>query len=340
MKKLVKKQMGKVLGLVLGLVLSGGSFATGKVTGGVMSQHPEWFKESFLDIAEDVEEAAEEGKHVILFMHLNGCPYCNKMSEENFKHSVDSEFIQQHFDVIAINIKGDREVAFNEEITLTEKALADLVKVNYTPTTVFLNQENQVVLKLNGYRSVEKFGHALRYVQEKKYTEMKLADYVEQQQVPSRYPLYAHPLFAELTDLSGIDTPLAILFEDNGCDACDALHEGHLKNPAITQLLEKMTVVRLDANSTAAITDVAGNPTTPKAYAKQLGLTYRPGIVLFDRGTEIRRIDGLLYSFHFEEVLRYVAERHYEQYPADFYQYLGERTKALLKAGINIDLSN
>ncbi len=335
----MKKWMSMVLGLVLGVLLSNGSFAAGKVTGGVMSQHPEWFKESFLDIGEDVEEAAEEGKHVILFMHLNGCPYCNKMSEENFKHSPDAEFIQEHFDVIAINIKGDREVAFNEELTLSEKQLADLVKVNYTPTTVFLNQENQVVLKLNGYRSVEKFGQALRYVQEKKYGEMKLADYVGQLQVPSRYPFLDHPLFTDLTDLSSVKTPLAILFEDSGCDACDTLHEGHLKNPAITSVLEKMTVVRLDANSEAPITDVEGNVTTAKAFAKQLGLTYRPGIVLFDKGEEIRRIDGLLYSFHFEEVLRYVAERHYEQYPTDFYEYLGVRTQELLKAGFNIDLS-
>ena len=335
----MKKWSGVAFSALLGLLLSSGSFAVGKVTGGVMSQHPEWFKESFLDIGEDVEEAAEEGKHVILFMYLNGCPYCDKMSEENFKHSPDTGYIQDNFDVIAINIKGDREVAFNEEVTLSEKALADLVKVNYTPTTVFLNQENQVVLKLNGYRSVEKFGQTLRYVQQKKYTEMKLADYIEQQQVAAQYQLRNHPLFAAITDLSAVKEPLALLFEDNACDACDTLHDGHLKNPAITKVLEKMTVVRLDANSDAPITDVEGNPTTAKAYAKQLGLTYRPGIVLFDKGREIRRIDGLLYTYHFQEVLRYVAERHYEQYPTDFYQYLGVRTQELLEAGIDIDLS-
>jgi thioredoxin-related protein len=335
----MKKRVGVLLGVVLGVLLSGTAVAAGKVTGGVISQHPGWFKESFLDIGEDVEEAAAEGRHVILFMHLNGCPYCNKMSEENFKQSPDTGYIRQHFDVIAINIKGDREVAFNEEVTLSEKALADQVGVNYTPTTVFLNQQNQVVLKLNGYRSVEKFGHALRYVQQKKYTEMTLADYIEQQAVAQRYRLRSHPLFSAITDLSSVNGPLALLFEDSGCDACDTLHDGHLSNPAITQVLEQMTVVRLDANATTPIVDAAGNRTTPKAYAKRLGLTYRPGIVLFDKGKEIQRIDGLLYSYHFQEVLRYVAERHYEQYPADFYQYLGARTRELLNSGVDIDLS-
>ena len=40
----------------------------GKVTGGKISEHPEWFKESFLDITEDVAEATESGKHVIIFI--------------------------------------------------------------------------------------------------------------------------------------------------------------------------------------------------------------------------------------------------------------------------------
>ena len=80
----------------------------GKLIGGKMSEHPGWFKESFLDIAEDVNEAAEADKHVILFMHLNGCPYCYKMTEENFKQAPYTDFIQENFDVIAINIKVDR----------------------------------------------------------------------------------------------------------------------------------------------------------------------------------------------------------------------------------------
>ena len=73
----------------------------GKVVGGKISEHPGWFKESFLDIAEDVGEAAESDKHVILFMHLNGCPYCFKMTEENFKHAPYTDFIKENFDVIA-----------------------------------------------------------------------------------------------------------------------------------------------------------------------------------------------------------------------------------------------
>ena len=91
--------------------------------------------------------------------------------------------------------------------------------------------------------------------------------------------------------------------------------------------------------STESIVDVAGNRTTPRDYADALGLTYRPGMVLFDKGREITRIQSMLYTYHFQEVLRYVGERHYEQYPKSFYDYLAVRTESILKTGQSIDLS-
>jgi hypothetical protein len=32
---------------------------------------PGWFKDTFLEIAEDVDEASKQGKHVLLFFQLN-----------------------------------------------------------------------------------------------------------------------------------------------------------------------------------------------------------------------------------------------------------------------------
>jgi len=324
------------------LLGSGASVAAatpGKVVGGKISEHPDWFKESFLDIAEDVEEAAESGKHVILFMHLNGCPYCYKMTEENFKHAPYTEFIKENFDVIAINIKGDREIALNEETSLTEKQLAARLKVMYTPTIVFLNQQNKTVARVNGYRSVPDFKQVLDYVQQKAYRETSLAKFVDARK-QAVYRFRDHPQLKPVGDLQSVaDQPLAVIFEDKGCLDCDALHDGHLKRPAVRDILKNYTFVRLDALSEEPIVDVEGNETTPKSYAEDLGLVYRPSIVLFDRGKEVMRIQSNLYTYHFEEILRYVGERHYEQFPEDFYDYLDVRTAEITASGRDVDLS-
>ncbi|MET0087487.1 MAG: thioredoxin fold domain-containing protein [Sedimenticola sp.] len=314
--------------------------APGKMTGGKQTHHPDWFKESFLDIAEDVAEAADEEKHVILFMHLNNCPYCYKMTEENFKHAPYTEFIKKNFDVIVINIKGDREVAFDENTSVTEKALAEQLKVVYTPTVIFLNTDNKIVARTNGYRSVPDFKHVLDYVHEKAYSKTTLAKYIDEKKQAGSYNFRSHPQLKTADNLQALaDKPLAVLFEDKACVLCDQLHDGHLKSAETNAILKNFSFVRLDALSSDPIVDVEGNRTTPREYAEKLGLNYRPGIVLFDKGREIMRIESMLYTYHFQEVLRYVGERHYEKYPEDFYDYLGVRSEAILKSGQNIDLS-
>lgn len=65
--------------------------------------------------------------------------------------------MQQNFKVIAINIRGDKEVAVNEDESLSEKQLSKKLGVKYTPTIVFLNQKNETVARTNGYRKPEKF---------------------------------------------------------------------------------------------------------------------------------------------------------------------------------------
>jgi thioredoxin-related protein len=73
-------------------------------------EKPSWFKESFLDIREDIEEAAAENKRVLLYFYQDGCPYCGKLLRDNFADREIAAYSQQKFDVIAINMWGDREV--------------------------------------------------------------------------------------------------------------------------------------------------------------------------------------------------------------------------------------
>jgi thioredoxin-related protein len=330
-----------MLVLFVGGLLVGAAQAAqpeGRMLGSKMSEHPPWFKESFLDIAADVEEAKDAGKHVILFMHLNGCPYCYKMVEENFKHAPYRAFIQQHFDVIALNIRGDREVALNEDTSLTEKALAARLKVGYTPTVVFLDQGNQVVARINGYRSVADFKRVLDYVQGRHYRQTTLAAYLDARK-GSNYQLRDYPGLQQITDLTSVaDKPLALLFEDRDCRDCDALHDGHLQRPEVQEILKGFTFVRLDALSDQPMVAVDGSQTTARKYAESLGLVSRPGIVLFDRGKEITRIESMLYPYHFQEVLRYVGERWYEKYPKSFFDYLAVRSAELRARGEDVNI--
>ena len=134
-------------GSALSLLGSGDALATerGEISGANAHNLPDWFKDSFLDIAEDVNEANDEDRHVMLFFHLTNCPYCNRMLTESFETDPLKSYIQDNFDVIVINIKGDREVAFTDEISVSEKALAEQLNVFATPAIMFLDKNNKAV---------------------------------------------------------------------------------------------------------------------------------------------------------------------------------------------------
>nr|MCS5590643.1 thioredoxin fold domain-containing protein [Candidatus Thioglobus sp.] len=259
---------------------------------------------------------------------------------EGFKNNTNTQIIKDNFDVVAINIRGNKEVTLKEDMTMTEDQVRDHYKVRFTPTIVFLDGNNKMVHKVNGYRSVENFKNILNFVKSRAYQSTTLAEFVQQQKRTKHYQFKDHNSFQSITDLSvKRDKPLLVLFEDQYCVFCNKLHDGHLKNPEILKELDLFDVVRFDAESDQAIIDVDGNKTTPKKYANKLGLNYRPGIVMFDQGDEVMRIDALLYSYHFSGHLRYIGERHYKQYPDSVFDYLRVYRQKILDSGQDIDLS-
>ena len=312
----------------------------GKVTGGSMHEVPEWFKESFLDISEDVAEAKANNKHFMVFMDLEGCPYCTKMLKENFiAQNKTSEFIQQYFDVINIDVKGSREIAWDENTTLTEKALAEKLEIQYSPTILFFNEKKEVVVRVNGYRNPVDFKCILEFVQGKHYENMSLTQYLEKVEKQTLYTLKENKIFSNKTDLSKIKTPLAVVFEDGSCTSCDYFHNRLLKDKDVLKEFKNFTVVRFDANSDKQIIDIDGNKTTAKEWVKKINLDYRPGILLYDNQKLISTVDALLYPFHFKELLRYVGEKYYKKYPKSYLDYLRVRQDELIKKGININLA-
>lgn len=325
-----------VLALLLGSIGAIMAAERGKITGGVAHQAPGWFKESFLEIADDVDEAAEAGKHVLLFFQLNDCPYCDRMLEEGFETEPLTSYIRQHFDTIAVNVRGDREIAFNEDISVTEKELSEILKVAATPAILFLNEDNKTVVRVNGYRAPERFRQILEFVASKSYQTTRLADYLQARLDKNVYRLRPNPLFENIRDLSSVDGPLLLIFEDGSCYDCNEFHDGILAHELVQQEIAPFTIVRLDADSDETIIDVLGNETTPAKLAREHQVIYRPGVLAFDDGNLVRRHDSLTFPHHFKESMRFVAGGFYRK--TDYQTYSRERTEELLAAGVVIDL--
>ncbi len=316
----------------------------GKLLGSANVVIPDWFKESFLDFREDAKEASATGKHMLVFADLKGCPYCAKMLEDNFKTAEkdggNMEFIKANFDSIHIDIKGSREIAFNQDTEVTESELAGALEILYTPTLLFMNADNKVVARVNGYRSPREFKQVLNYVKEKAYEKTDFPSYRAENLKDSVYTLLPHEDFTEITDFQQAvkaDKPLAILFEDTTCDECDRFHKEILDLPETRSLMKAFNFVRLDALSSKELIDTDGNRTTASEWLKKQGISYRPALLLFADGEEKARVTGLLKSFHFQQLLTYIAQEKYDEYP-DWITFGNEYSAKILNSGKDIDI--
>jgi len=111
---------------------------------------PAWFSETFLDLREDVREAAKEGKRLMIYFGQDGCPYCKALMQTNFTQPRIVEKTRRHFVALALNIWGDRPVTGFDGRVVPEKDFARAMRVQFTPTVLFLDEKASEVARFIG----------------------------------------------------------------------------------------------------------------------------------------------------------------------------------------------
>jgi len=322
---------------------AGAAEKKGEFSGGKQTVYPSWFKESFLDFNEDVKEAAANGKRIMILFEQDGCPYCNALVEKNLSQKDIEEKVRKNFDVIAINMWGDREVVTLGGKTYTEKSFAQALKVQFTPTILFFNEQGELALRLNGYLPPDKFVTALDYVAQKKEKEMSYTEYVEKN-APKKSSgelnkqSYFSPPPYDLKARLKENKPIAVFFEQTQCPNCDTLHNKALADKDTENIVNSFISIQLDMWSDQKIVTPQGKSTTAKDWAKSLQIKYAPSIVLFDtQGNEVIRSEAFFKRFHTQGIFAYVASGAYKKEPS-FQRYLSERAEHMIEQGKNVNI--
>ncbi|WP_095588964.1 thioredoxin family protein [Actibacterium ureilyticum] len=99
---------------------------------------PDWLRDTFKDMSEDLAEANDEGKRMLVIFEQRGCIYCKKMHEEVFPDPDIAALLNDRYFVVQMNLFGDVEVTDFDGTTLTEKEMARRWGVMFTPTMMFM----------------------------------------------------------------------------------------------------------------------------------------------------------------------------------------------------------
>ena len=301
---------------------------------------PDWFKLSFLDLREDIEEVRESGKQgLMVYFGQKYCAYCKQLLETDLEADDIKAYARKHFDIIGIDIHGDRTVTDLKGQELTESALAIREKTNFTPSLIFFNAAGEEVLRLRGYYPPYRFRAALEYVADAHYKEESFRQYLARADVPLVFEpgdLIEEPFFMPgpyMLDRSVIpgERPLAVFFEQGNCHACDVLHTGPLQDPEILARFEQLENVQLPFWSLTPVITPSGERLSARQWTEKLGLFYTPTLIFFDpQGQEIMRVDSVVQFYRLRNVLDYVLSGGYREYPT-FQRWRASRSPKLLK---------
>ena len=97
-----------------------------------------WFSLTFRDVSDDIRQARESGKRLVLDFEQRGCIYCKKMHEQILSDPRVSDYIKANFMVVQYNMFGDEEVTDLDGKQLSEKTAARKWGLLFTPTLLFM----------------------------------------------------------------------------------------------------------------------------------------------------------------------------------------------------------
>ena len=150
-----------------------------------------WFIESFLEITDDIDQAAKQGKRLAVMWELKGCPYCRETHLVNFARPDIAEFVRTNFNVLQLNIVGSRRVTDVDGSELGEKQFAARYGVHFTPTIQFFPKSaaglkardpaKREVARIGGYLRPDDFLAMFRYVREEAYETGTFLDFLKSQ---------------------------------------------------------------------------------------------------------------------------------------------------------------
>ena len=303
---------------------------------------PPPFAETLLELPDDAAQAAKSGKRLLLYFGQQGCPYCKELMSTSFTQKDIVDKVAKHFVAIGFDLFGDREVTWFDGKVRREKELAKLLKVQFTPTVLLLDEKGVIIARINGYYPPQRFSSALDYSAQRLEKKLSFAEHMRAvPQSGASATLNEQPFFVkpphDLRRKPG-GKPLAVLFESRHCAACDELHREGFKREATQAALVRFDVVRFGIAARDPLTTPQGKATTAEDWARELKIAYTPSVVFFDdTGREVFRLEAYLRPFHFASSFEYVGSGAYRKEP-EFQRFLQHKAEAIKQGGGKLEL--
>ena len=121
--------------------------------------------------------AAKQQKHLLVWMHKNGCGYCAAMHDYTLEADRVKTMLARRFALVHINVSENDTVTY-KAFRGNGRQFAKKMGYDFYPTSLFFNKNGEPVFAAPGYIEETPFMQMLEYIDSGAYLHQSYNDFI------------------------------------------------------------------------------------------------------------------------------------------------------------------
>lgn len=131
---------------------------------------------NWVSLTEAQEKSDIDGKPLFIFVEAEWCGICKRMMNSVFPQSTITSLLTDNFHPVLIDLDSRDTILFNGEV-MTERSFAKNMQVQQTPTTIFIDENGEVLGSQPGFMDTDELEKLLLYVLSEQFGVVPLSEF-------------------------------------------------------------------------------------------------------------------------------------------------------------------